>query len=130
MRHAPGQVLVETALALPLLIGCSLGALQVVLYAHAHDVLVTAAQAGARLAAEDGRSLDEGYARTLEIANAGLGASANPIHMLAAADAELVEMRVDAVLHPVLPLPVGDGLPIHVLSRVARERFRPGGGVR
>ena len=49
------QALVESALVLPFVVTLSLGVLQVVLYVHARDVLVTSVQEGARLAAEDGR---------------------------------------------------------------------------
>src|SRR4051794_18996960 len=69
------QALVESALVLPLVVTLSLGVLQVVLYAHAHDVLTSAVQEGARLAAEDGRRLDEGYARAEALVRAGLGTS-------------------------------------------------------
>jgi hypothetical protein len=41
-------------------------------------------------------------------------------------DADVVQMRVDASLRPILPL-AGD-LPIQAEAWVARERFRPGGG--
>jgi len=57
-RRGAAQALVESALVLPLVLTLSLGVLQVVLYAHAHTVLTSAAQEGARLAAEDGRGVD------------------------------------------------------------------------
>ena len=73
--RAAGQALVESALVLPLVISSRSGVLQVVLYAHARDVLTSAVQEGARLAAEDGRGLDEGYARAGRWSRAGSGAS-------------------------------------------------------
>ena len=77
-RRRAAQVLVESALVLPLMLTVSLGTLQFVLYAHARDVLTSAAQEGARLAAEDGRGLDEGLARARALIAAGLGASVDP----------------------------------------------------
>jgi hypothetical protein len=129
-RGAPGQALVESALVFPLLILLSLGMLQVMLYAHARDVLTSAAQEGARLAAEDGRSLDDGFGRTRSLIAAGLGSSVEPPRLDGSLGAEVVELRVDSALRPILPLPIDGGLPLHVTGRAARERFRPAGGAR
>jgi hypothetical protein len=123
-----GQALVEAALVLPLAITLSLGVVQVVLYAHAHDVLVSAVQEGARLSAEDGRSLDDGLNRARQLVTAGLGSSVEPLLVDGNRDDELVTLSADASLRPILPLPLPGGLPIRAVVRVVRERFRPGGG--
>jgi hypothetical protein len=123
-----GQALVEAALVLPLAITLSLGVVQVVLYAHAHDVLVSAVQEGARLSAEDGRSLDDGLNRARQLVTAGLGSSVEPLLVDGNRDDELVTLSADASLRPILPLPLPGGLPIRAVGRVVRERFRPGGG--
>jgi Flp pilus assembly protein TadG len=115
-------------LVFPLLIMLSLGLLQVTLYAHARDVLLGAAQEGARLAAEDGRSLDEGYTRVADLARAGLGATVAPLNTRGRAESELVEFTVDTSLSPILPLPLKGGLPLHVRASISREHFRPNGG--
>src|ERR1700682_1208452 len=99
-RRSAAQVLVESALVLPLVLTLSLGVLQVVLYAHARDVLTSAAQEGARLAAEDGRGLDEGYARARTLIAAGLGTSVDPVRLDGGIDDELVTVRVEAALQP------------------------------
>jgi Flp pilus assembly protein TadG len=125
-RHA-AQALVESALVFPLLVSLSLGVLQVVLYAHAHDVLASAVQEGARLSAEDGRALDDGYARAQALIVAGVGGSVAPVQLDGTVQGEVVGLRVDAYLRPILPLPLVGGLPIHAEAWVARERFRPGG---
>jgi hypothetical protein len=127
-RRGAAQALVESALMLPLAIMLSLGLLQVVLYAHARDVLVSAVQEGARLAAEDGRGLAEGYARAQVLTTAGLGGSVELLDLDGSQDADLVALRVDARLRTILPLPLVESLPIHAEGRVARERFRPAGG--
>ena len=126
--QAPGQALVESALVFPILVLLSLGVLQVMLYAHARDVLVGAAQEGARLAAEDGRSLDEGRARANELIDAGLGSSVSPVQIEATVAPDEVAVRIDSELRPFLPIPIPGGLPLHVTGHAARERFRPGGG--
>src|SRR6266581_1154016 len=104
MQRRAAQALVESALVLPLLLTLSLGVLQVVLYAHARDVLTSAAQEGARLAAEDGRGLDEGFVRARALIAAGLGTSVDPVRLDGGADDELVAVHIDAALRPILPL--------------------------
>jgi hypothetical protein len=125
LRPRVAQALVEFALVVPLVLSLWLGVLQVVLYAHARDVVISSVQEAARLSAEDGRGLDDGYARARALLGAGLGSSLEPMTIRGSMDAELVVMRIDAALQPVLPL-VG-GLPIHAEAAVARERFRPAG---
>ena len=124
------QALVESALVLPLILTLSLGVVQVVLYAHARDVLISAAQEGARLAAEDGRGLEEGYARARALISAGLGTSVDPLRVDGGSDEELVAVYINGALRPILPLPLVHDLPITAVGRVARERFRPAGAGR
>ncbi len=127
-ERASGQALVETALVMPLLVVLSLGVLQVALYAHARDVLLSAAQEGARLAAEDGRNLDDGVDRLNELARVGLGTSVQPLQTHARSEPEFVEVTIDTSLSPVLPLPIEGGLPLRVRATMSREHFRPNGG--
>jgi hypothetical protein len=124
------QAMVEWALVLPILVTLLLSLTQVALYLHARDVLVAAAQEGARLAAEDGRHLEDGYERVRSLVRAGLGDAVERVEPRGQQDAELVEMHIESALRPILPIPIGDGLPIVVHASVSRERFRPGGGSR
>jgi hypothetical protein len=126
VRQRSAQALVEFTVVLPLMLGLCLGALQVVLYAHARDVAISSVQEAARLSAEDGRGLEEGYARAQALVGAGLGSSLEPLAIDGSMDADLVTMRIDATLQPIVPL-LG-GLPIHAEAAVAREHFRPAGG--
>src|SRR4029450_9368007 len=96
------QALVESALVLPLMVALTLGVVQVVLYAHARAVLTSAVQEGARLAAEDGRRLDEGFARARAVASAGLGRSVDPLRLEGMADDEVVVIRAAASMRPIL----------------------------
>jgi hypothetical protein len=124
-RPCVAQALVEFALVVPLVVTLTLGVLQLVLYAHARDVVMSSAQEAARLSAEDGRGLDEGYARARTLASAGLGASLEPLTITGSMDAEVVRVRIDAGLRPIVP--IGGALPVDAEAWVARERFRPGG---
>lgn len=127
-RGCASQALVEFALVLPLVVSVSLGTVQVVLYAHARDILLSSVQEGARLAAEEGRAIDEGSARAQALIGAGLGTSLDGLRLQATFDDELVDLRADAFLRPILPLPATQGLPVSAEAWVTRERFRPGGG--
>ena len=127
-RASASQALVEFALILPLVIALSLGIVQVVLYAHARDVLVSSVQEGARLAAEDGRGLGDGYARAEALVAAGLRGSVEAVRLEGSLDDDVVALRADASLRPILPLPFASALAVHAEAWVARERFRPGGG--
>ena len=118
----------ECALVLPLVVTLTLGIVQVMLYAHARDVLLSAVQEGARVGAEDGRSIDEGYARAAALVTAGLGASVEPVRLHASVDDAQIVLRADTRLRPILPLPLVGELPIHAEGHMLRERFRPGGG--
>jgi Flp pilus assembly protein TadG len=125
-RRCVAQALVEFALVAPLVFSLFFGALQLVLYAHARDVVTSSVQEAARLSAEDGRGLDEGYTRARALIGAGLGTSLDAVKLSGSMDAEVVRMGVDATLRPILPLLAS--LPIQAEARVARERFRPAGG--
>ncbi|TME35995.1 MAG: pilus assembly protein [Chloroflexi bacterium] len=127
-RACASQALVEFALVLPLVVIVSLGIVQVMLYAHARDVLVSSVQEGARLAAEEGRAMDEGSARARALVKAGLGNSLDELRLQATFDDELVGLRADGLLRSIVPLPTLQVLPIWAEAWVARERFRPGGG--
>jgi hypothetical protein len=124
---ARGQALVESALTMPLVFALVLGCLQFALYCHARDVLVGAAQEGARLAAEDGRTLDDGVRRAETLVQVGLGTTVTPLEVDSptGSDDDDVVLHLAAQLQPILPLPVGVGLPLDVRASVMRERFRP-----
>jgi hypothetical protein len=124
-RPKVAQALVEFALVVPLIVSLSMGVLQLILYAHARDVVTSSVQEAARLSAEDGRTLEEGFTRARALVRAGLGDSLEPLTVDGSIDADVVRIRIDASLQPILP--VGAGLPLHAEAWVARERFRPGG---
>lgn len=128
MHRRAAQALVETALVFPMLVSLSLGGLQVLLYAHAHTVVLSAVQEGARLAAEDGRTADDGYQRAGTLIAAGVGSALDPVRLVVTSDDDTVVVRADAGLRPLIALPVLDVLPVHAEARLMREHFRPAGG--
>jgi Flp pilus assembly protein TadG len=72
----PGQGLVEFALALSLLLLVVLGTIELALLAHTHQVAVSAAQEGARVASAEGRTLTEGVRQAEALLAVGLGGRA------------------------------------------------------
>src|SRR5260370_7350428 len=104
-RRDIAQALVESALVLPLVLTLSLGVLQVVLYAHARDVLTSAAQEGARLAAEDGRGVDEGRARAEVLVTAGLGGIVDGVRLHPRPPAHFLPPEWADLPPPITPLP-------------------------
>ena len=65
--------MVELAIVLPVLLIVLIGVVQFALVYHARDVATTAAQEGARLAAAEGRTPEEGADRTRDVLESGLG---------------------------------------------------------
>ena len=129
-RRCPAQALVECALVLPLVLVLTLSMVQLVLYAHAQQVLTSAVQEGARLAAENGRDVEEGMARAQALVRAGLGTTVEPLRLEGIPDMEVVTLRADASLRPIVVMPLIGELPLHAEGSVSRERFRAGGGHR
>jgi hypothetical protein len=126
-----GNALVETAVAMPLLLLVVLGLLQFALYAHAAHVVTTAVQVGARWAAADGQPLQAAVGRTQDILRAGLGSEAAALAVQARDGGEVVSVEARGRLRLIIPW-VGDAsLPLDARAVATKERFRPGGsGVR
>ena len=74
MRGDRGAAVVEFTLVSVLLVALFLAVLQVGLVLHARNVMVSAAQEGARLAANADRTPADGVARTREALSGSLGA--------------------------------------------------------
>lgn len=83
MRGDGGAAAVEFTLVSVLLVALFLGVLQVGLVLHARNVMVSAAQEGARFAANADRTPEDGVARTREALRGSLGAD-----LVARADVE------------------------------------------
>src|SRR5712692_7279098 len=74
-----GQVLLEAAIALPVLLLVAIGLVQFAIYYHAQNVVTLAVQDGARLAAAEDRSVAEGVAHAQALLQAGLGRTAREV---------------------------------------------------
>jgi Flp pilus assembly protein TadG len=123
-----GAATAEAALALPLLLLVLLGTIQLALVVHAGHVVTVAAQEGARLAASEDRTPDDGAAHAAALLRAGLGRSAGAFTVGVAYEPPAGDVVVAAVtgVYPTLaPLP-GGGWPLRATARVRAERFRAG----
>jgi hypothetical protein len=111
-RGDEGNSVVEFTLVSALLVFLFLGVLQVGLALHTRNVLVSAAQEGARYAANADRSPEEGVERTRAAIGEALGTGARdrmqvtPLPVGTEGGVPVVGMRVSGPL-PVVFLPVG-----------------------
>ena len=130
LRRSPrsGATLPEFALTFPLLLLVLLAVLQFALVVHAGQVVTAAAQEGARVAATEGRTPQEGEAYAAALLRAGLGAPAATFAVAVAYEPPSGDTTVASVsgTYPLtVPLP-GGGIPLRATARLRTERFRPG----
>lgn len=117
-----GSAVVDFLLVSLLVTVLVLGVVQVALTLHVRNVLIDAAAEGARYAALDGRSLDEGEGRTRGLISSTLpGAYAQAVRadLIQHDGVSLVEVRVQAPI-PVLGL-LGPSGVVDVTGRAVNE---------
>lgn len=125
-RDEDGAVMMETAIAFPLLLLVALGLLQFALFYHAENVVMAAAQDGARVAAAEDRAAADGVAHAQALLRAGLGQTAEDVSVVGRDGTDAVAVEVAGRLRPILPW-LGDGtLPLHARAVVHKEGFRAG----
>jgi Flp pilus assembly protein TadG len=118
--------MVEFALVAPVVLLLLFGDVQFALLAHARNVVTTAAQEGARLAAAEGRVPAEGVTRAEEVLKAGLGGSGDGFVVTAQGGDETVVVRAQGHYSLIIPLPTGREIPLRATAEVRREGFRRG----
>ena len=119
-----GAAMVETALAFPLLILVAVGVVQFALFVHAQNVVLAAAQDGARVAAAEDRTVGEGVAHAQALLRAGLGPSAEAVSVRGAEDGEVVLVETQGRLRLILPWFGDASLPLHAQAAMTKEHFR------
>ena len=130
-----GQVSLEMALAFPFLVVAAIALVEFVLFAHAESVVIGAAMDGARVAAEDGATLQDGLDRARAVLDAGLGSEAVTITTQASAEGgDVVIVSATGQFRLILPglgPNPGDSqmsIPLQARARATKEGFRPRGG--
>jgi hypothetical protein len=124
--HLRGQVLAETAIALPVLLMAAIGLVQFALYYHAQNVVTVAVQDGARLAAAEDRALGDGVAHAEVLLRAGLGPSAQRVAVEGSDERGAVTLRAQGRLRTVIPWVADAALPLTARATVSKEQFRAG----
>ena len=125
MRHERGSVAVELAVVAPALMLLVLGLLQFALWYHAQNVVQTAAQEGARVAAAEEGTAEAGRTRALEVLLVGLGRAAENEDAIASVDLDAAHVTVSAEMPGLLPIPGLSSFTLSSESTAFRERFRP-----
>ena len=123
-----GQALAESAIAFPLLLIVAIGLVQFALYAHAQNVVTVAVQDGARVAAAEDRTVDDGVAHALALLRAGLGQNARDITIEGIDGGGALAVEARGRLRMVIPWVADATLPLAARSVASKERFRAGPG--
>ena len=124
-RAQLGASTLEVALVLPVLLMSIMALLQLGLFLHAQNVVTAAVQDGARIAAEEDRSITEGQAHARALLTDGLGRSARTVAVRGRGDRDSVTLTVSGRYPTIIPWVNGNSLPLKASATVSRERFRP-----
>ena len=127
MTGEEGQALVEAALVFPILLMSAIALVQFGLYAHAEQVITAAAQEGARAAAAEDGSVQDGVAQAQALLQAGLGPSAGDVNLRAVDDGQTVTFTCTGQWRLAIPWSTNASVPLAARVVVAKERFRAGG---
>ncbi len=120
--------MVEVAVAFPLLLMVALGLLQFALFYHAQNVVTGAVQDGARVAAAEDRTLEDGVVVARALLGAGLGQSAGRVTVRAIDRGDAIALEAQGSLRMIIPWVADATLPLWARSVVSKERFRVGQG--
>ena len=121
------QAMVQFAISSVVLLSVVVTIADVSLWLHAQNVVVAAAQEGARVASRDGGTAVAGQQAATDFLRAGLGASVDAIQRVEVqvdADTAVAEVVGDWQVPPLGPLM---RVPLHARMSMLREAFRPGG---
>ena len=129
IRHGDseaGESMVEFALVLPVLMLVLVGVVQFALVHHAQNVVTTAAQEGARMAAAEGGDSLLGAERTREVLASGLGSTSDTFEVSAIEDGESVTVRASGGYPLIFPWLGSRDIELDAAASVRKEGFRSG----
>lgn len=121
-----GQALVEAALAFPLLLLTAIGLVQFALFAHAQHVVTGAAQDGARVAAAEDGTVEDGVAHAQAVVRAGLGWSGEEVTVQGTDSGDSVAVEARGRLRMIIPWVADATLPLEARSVITKEQFHAG----
>ena len=125
-RGERGQALVETAVALPLLLLVAVGLVQFALFSHAANVVTGAVQDGARAGAAENRTASDGVNHARAILRAGLGEAAEDVALHGRDLGSAVSVEAEGRLRTIIPWVADSTLPLSARAVVSKERFIAG----
>jgi Flp pilus assembly protein TadG len=118
----------ETAIAFPVLLMAALGLLQFSVFYHSQNVMTESVQEGARVAAEEDRTVSDGVAYAQVLLKAGIGPSADQVQVQGIDGGNAVAIEAQARLKLIIPWAVNATLPLQSRAVVSKEKFRVGPG--
>jgi Flp pilus assembly protein TadG len=118
--------MVEFALVLPVLLLVLVGVVQFALVHHAQNVVTTAAQEGARLAAAEGGDSLQGAERTRHVLASGLGSTGDTFDVAATDDGESVTVTASGDYPLIFPWLGSRDIGLDAMASVRKEGFRSG----
>ncbi|HMS71454.1 MAG TPA: TadE/TadG family type IV pilus assembly protein [Baekduia sp.] len=121
-----GESMVEFALVLPVLLLVLVGVVQFALVQHAQNVVTTAAQEGARLAAAEGGEAVDGEQRTRDVLGSGLGGNSDDFEVVATDDGETVTVETSGDYPLIFPWLGSRDIELDATASVRKEGFRSG----
>ncbi len=117
--------LVGFALTMPLVVLIVLVGVEFTFWLHAQDVVITAAQEGARAAAHEGGSAADGQQAAQALLRDGLGASANRVGVQVQVGADTVVVDARGTWPVLASMDGAVDAPLHARATLTREQFRP-----
>lgn len=111
---------------MPLLLMVLVGAVQFAVVQHARTIAETAVVEGARLAAAEGNTLEDGAIRTRSVLEAGLGSTGIAFEVSAEAHGDVVVTRAIGTYPLFIPWITRLELPIESSGEAWKEGFRDG----
>lgn len=114
-------------LTVPLVLLVVLVGVELTFWLHAQDVVMTAAQEGARAAAREGGSASDGEHAARALLREGLGASAGRVGVQVQVGADVVVVDARGTWPVVASMEGAFAAPLHARATLTRELFRPFG---
>ena len=111
---------------MPLLLMVLIGAVQFALVYHARLVTETAAIEGARVAASEGYTLNDGAVRTRDVLDAGLGLTGAAFVVTAEQQGDVVVTHASGTYPLFIPWVTKQAIPVESVAEVRKEGFRNG----
>ena len=123
-----GAATAEMALAMPVLMMVLLGLIEFALFWHATNVVIGAAQDGARVAASEDATMNDGIQRAQQLMKTGLGNQLTDVTVSGQDGGDEVAIQVQGRFRLFIPWAVQGAIPIQKRAVISKDHFRAGPG--